>query len=42
MNKIERVGLNMKNFKLSLPEYNDPSLIKLAELMMNEINVRIS
>lgn len=29
MNEIERVGLNMKIFKKSLPEYNDPSLIEI-------------
>lgn len=41
MNKIERVGLNMKNFQKSLLEYNDPSLIKLAERIMNELNIKI-
>ena len=30
MNEIERVNLNMKNFKLSLHEYNDTSLKEVA------------
>ncbi|MBC5630514.1 hypothetical protein H8S20_16785 [Clostridium sp. NSJ-6] len=40
MNEIERVGLNMKNFKKSLLEYNDPSLISLAERIMYELKTK--
>lgn len=40
MNEIERVGLNMKNFQKSLLEYNDPSLISLAERIMYELKTK--
>ena len=40
MNEIERVELNMENFKKSLPEYNDPSLINLAERIMYELKTK--
>ena len=40
MNEIERVGLNMENFQKSLLEYNDPSLISLAERIMYELKTK--
>lgn len=40
MNEIETVGLNMKNFQKSLLEYNDPSLISLAERIMYELKTK--
>ena len=40
MNEIERVGLNMENFQKSLLEYNDPSLISLAECIMYELKTK--
>lgn len=35
--EIIRINLNMNNFKLSLPEYNDPTLMAVAKLMMKDI-----
>ena len=40
MNEIERVGLNMESFEKSLVEYNDPSLMSLAERIMYELKTK--
>lgn len=40
-NEVETICLNMKNFKKSLLEYNDPTLKQLAEFMISQLNRNI-
>lgn len=39
--EIERMILNMKNFKLSLLEYNDPTLTRVGEMMIMSIKNKV-